>query len=155
MSPRVAPPTPRFIQAVKLPVLLAVFSAGGWFGQPEDARMPPADQASVGSRFDPEAATRSYLAKLPLLLVTGWSARLRGWAERRVRFKPIQTIVDWAGYLIVTTVLAFPLTVYRRFFREHAYGLSNQLEEWIFYDHPSGRVRIHTAMRWKAENMPQ
>jgi hypothetical protein len=21
------------------------------------------------------------------------------------------------------------------------------LEEWIFYDHPSGRVRIYTAMR--------
>jgi STE24 endopeptidase len=25
-------------------------------------------------------------------------------------------------------------------------------EEMIFYDHPSGRTRIHTAMRWKAEN---
>jgi STE24 endopeptidase len=30
-----------------------------------------------------------------------------------------------------------------------------RLEEWIFYDHPSGRVRIYTAMRWKAENLPQ
>ena len=26
------------------------------------------------------------------------------------------------------------------------------LEEWLFFDHPSGRVRIYTAMRWKAEN---
>jgi STE24 endopeptidase len=26
------------------------------------------------------------------------------------------------------------------------------LEEWIFFDHPSGRTRILTAMRWKAEN---
>ena len=26
------------------------------------------------------------------------------------------------------------------------------LEEIIFYDHPSGRTRIHSAMRWKAEN---
>jgi len=25
-------------------------------------------------------------------------------------------------------------------------------EEIIFYDHPSGRTRIHTSMRWKAEN---
>ena len=25
------------------------------------------------------------------------------------------------------------------------------IEEWIFYDHPSGRTRIYTAMRWKAE----
>jgi STE24 endopeptidase len=27
-------------------------------------------------------------------------------------------------------------------------------EERIFYDHPSGRTRIFTAMRWKAENLP-
>jgi STE24 endopeptidase len=28
------------------------------------------------------------------------------------------------------------------------------LEEKLFFDHPSGRTRIHTAMRWKAENLP-
>ncbi|HSW28150.1 MAG TPA: M48 family metallopeptidase [Longimicrobiales bacterium] len=27
------------------------------------------------------------------------------------------------------------------------------LEEMIFFDHPSGRTRIHTAMRWKAEHL--
>ena len=27
------------------------------------------------------------------------------------------------------------------------------VEEWIFYDHPSGATRIRTAMRWKAENL--
>jgi STE24 endopeptidase len=27
------------------------------------------------------------------------------------------------------------------------------LEEWIFFDHPSGRNRILTAMRWKAEHL--
>jgi STE24 endopeptidase len=26
------------------------------------------------------------------------------------------------------------------------------LEEWVFFDHPSGRNRIYAAMRWKAEN---
>jgi STE24 endopeptidase len=26
------------------------------------------------------------------------------------------------------------------------------IEEWIFFDHPSGRDRINAAMRWKAEN---
>jgi len=29
------------------------------------------------------------------------------------------------------------------------------IEEWIFYDHPSGRSRIHMAMTWKAENLPE
>jgi len=28
------------------------------------------------------------------------------------------------------------------------------LEEFIFYDHPSGRARIRMAMDWKAENLP-
>jgi STE24 endopeptidase len=28
-----------------------------------------------------------------------------------------------------------------------------RLEEWIFFDHPSGRNRIHDAMQWKAENL--
>ncbi len=28
------------------------------------------------------------------------------------------------------------------------------LEEMVFFDHPSGRTRISTAMRWKAEEMP-
>lgn len=27
------------------------------------------------------------------------------------------------------------------------------LEELIFYDHPSGYTRVHTAMQWKAENL--
>jgi len=26
-------------------------------------------------------------------------------------------------------------------------------EEWLFFDHPSGRNRIYDAMRWKAENL--
>ncbi|TNF70787.1 MAG: hypothetical protein EP299_13315 [Acidobacteria bacterium] len=27
------------------------------------------------------------------------------------------------------------------------------VEEWIFYDHPSGRSRIQMAMTWKAEHL--
>lgn len=29
------------------------------------------------------------------------------------------------------------------------------IEEWIFYDHPSGRARIRMAMRWKAEHLDE
>ena len=28
-----------------------------------------------------------------------------------------------------------------------------RLEEWVFYDHPSGYDRIHSAMLWKGENL--
>ena len=27
------------------------------------------------------------------------------------------------------------------------------VEEFIFFDHPSGRTRIYAAMRWKAEHL--
>jgi STE24 endopeptidase len=27
------------------------------------------------------------------------------------------------------------------------------VEEWFFFDHPSGRHRIHDAMVWKAQNL--
>jgi STE24 endopeptidase len=27
------------------------------------------------------------------------------------------------------------------------------VKEWLFFDHPSGRNRIHDAMQWKAENL--
>lgn len=29
------------------------------------------------------------------------------------------------------------------------------IEEWIFYDHPSGRARIRMAMEWKAEHLQE
>ncbi len=29
------------------------------------------------------------------------------------------------------------------------------IEEWIFYDHPSGRARIEMAMQWKAEHLDE
>ena len=28
------------------------------------------------------------------------------------------------------------------------------IQDFIFFDHPSGATRIRTAMRWKAENLP-
>jgi STE24 endopeptidase len=43
-----------------------------------------------------------------------------------------QTAVYAVQYVVLTTVLTFPLAVYEGFFREHAYGLSNQtFGEWF------------------------
>jgi STE24 endopeptidase len=61
-----------------------------------------------------------------LLLNLGWSAAMRDFAERVTRFKPIQTIVYWVQYLLLTSILGFPLTVYEDYFREHKYGLATQ-----------------------------
>jgi STE24 endopeptidase len=121
---------------------------------PSVIQVPPAAQASAN--FNAEAATNAYLAQIPadakarsdayfeggywmilwdflygavillLLLNRGWSAAMRNVAERVTRFKPIHTMVYWAQYLLVTTVLGFPLSVYEDYFREHKYGLATQ-----------------------------
>ena len=105
--------------------------------------------------FDPEAATRAWLDKLPpeqkqrsdayfeggywlqlwgllytlgvawVLLGSGISRRLRELAERTTRFRWLQTPLYAVGYTLLTFVLGFPLSVYEDFFREHQYGLSN------------------------------
>jgi len=61
-----------------------------------------------------------------LLLFTGLSARLRDWAEERTRSRSGQVMLYGAGYVAAVTLLGLPLTLYEGFFREHAYGLSNQ-----------------------------
>ena len=60
------------------------------------------------------------------LLTSRISARLRDLAERATRFKALQVILYALPFILLTTLLAFPLTVYEHFFREHAYGLATQ-----------------------------
>ena len=121
---------------------------------PSVIQVPPEAQAS--SNFNAETATNAYLAQIPadakarsdayfeggywmilwdflyaaivllLLLNLGWSAAMRNLAERVTRFKPVHTIVYWMQYLLVTTILFFPLSVYEDYFREHQYGLATQ-----------------------------
>lgn len=121
---------------------------------PSVITVPPAAQPS--EHFDPEAATNAYLAEIPaeararsdayfeggywlilwdfvygvvvalLLLNLRWSAKMRDLAERVTRFKPVHTAVYWAQYLVLTTILIFPLTAYEGYFREHKYGLATQ-----------------------------
>lgn len=121
---------------------------------PSVITVPP--EAQPSANFNVEAATRAYLAQIPagakarsdayfeggywlllwdflygvivalVLLHLRWSAAFRNLAERITRFKPLQTMIYWVQYVLVTTVLAFPLTVYEGFFREHKYGLATQ-----------------------------
>jgi STE24 endopeptidase len=61
-----------------------------------------------------------------LLLSLGWSASMRNLAERLTGFRPLQTALYWIQFMILTSVITFPLTIYEGYFREHKYGLSNQ-----------------------------
>jgi STE24 endopeptidase len=121
---------------------------------PSVVQVPP--EAQPSPNFNAEAATNAYLAQIPadararsdayfeggywmilwdflygavvllLVLNLGWSAAMRDLAERVTRFKPVHTIVYWVQYLLLTTILGFPLTVYEEYFREHKYGLATQ-----------------------------
>ncbi|HEY2104055.1 MAG TPA: M48 family metallopeptidase [Chthoniobacterales bacterium] len=106
--------------------------------------------------FDPEAATREWLASIPpaekaksdayfeggywlilwdfllssaialFLLASRISAGLRDFAERTTRFKSIQVLLYAIPYILLAAALSFPLTVYERYFREHQYGMATQ-----------------------------
>ena len=117
-------------------------------------RVPAAAQPSA--HFDADAATEAYMAMIPpaararsdayfeggywlvlwdflyasammlLLLATGWSAKMRDLAARITRFRWIETALYWVQYLLVTTVLGFPIEFYENYLREHKYGLATQ-----------------------------
>lgn len=113
-------------------------------------------KGSAEQTFDVEAATQAYIAKMDpskrvradayyeggywfqlfnfllwagisaLLLFGKWSVKMRTLAERISKRKPVQTFLYWIQYLLVTSVISFPMTVYEGFFREHSYGFSTQ-----------------------------
>jgi len=108
------------------------------------------------SAFDPGAATQAWLDTVPadkraksdayfeggywlilwnfllvaaisiFLLASRISARLRDFAERAARFKPLQTTLYAIPYMLLVYVLSFPLNLYEHFYREHQYGLATQ-----------------------------
>ena len=138
------------IAAVVLLTLFAMSAAA----QPTTAAATA--QSPAAPSFDINAAVDRYLAKMPpaqrarsnayfeggywlllwdflctiivmwLLLRFRWSARMRNLAERVSRFRPIHTALYWVQFILVVSVLTFPLTVYEGYVREHKYGLLNQ-----------------------------
>jgi STE24 endopeptidase len=117
---------------------------------------------SSSQAFDIGAAVDAYLAKMPpdrrarsdayfeggywlllwdflvsafvmwLLLHFRWSSKMRNLAERITRFRPLQTALYWLQFLIVTSILTFPMTVYEGFLRERKYDLMNQtFGDWM------------------------
>lgn len=65
-------------------------------------------------------------AVLLALLATGLSASMQRLAERVSSWRGIQALLYGVQFLVVTTVVGMPLSIYVGYFREHKYGLSNQ-----------------------------
>ena len=51
---------------------------------------------------------------------------MRDLAEQIAGWKWLQTLVYWLQYLVLTTLLSFPMVIYEGFFREWKYGLATQ-----------------------------
>jgi Zn-dependent protease with chaperone function len=114
------------------------------------------DGARAGPEFDVDRATDAYISLLSeedrarsdaymeggywlqlwgflyglgvawLLLGTRLSARMRDFSERFGRRRWLHTLIYGVQYVVVGTLLSFPLTVYQGFFREHSYNLATQ-----------------------------
>ena len=144
----------RFVLAIAL--LATVLVCGRASGSSAQTVPALANAAPQAQPFDVNPAVNAYLAKMPpaqrarsdayfeggywlilwdflltifimgLLLRFRWSVRMRNLAERITRFRPLQTALYWIQFVIVASLLNFPLTVYEGYFREHKYGLLNQ-----------------------------
>ena len=144
----------RFVLAIAL--LATVLVCGRASSSSAQTVLALANAAPQAQPFDVNPAVNAYLAKMPpaqrarsdayfeggywlilwdflltifimgLLLRFRWSARMRNLAERITRFRPLQTALYWIQFVIVASLLNFPLTVYEGYFREHKYGLLNQ-----------------------------
>lgn len=144
----------QFVLAIML--LMTVFASGQTSGPAVAPVPPSANTPATAQAFDVNAAVEGYLAKMPparrarsnayfeggywlilwdflstvlvmwLLLHFGWSAGMRTLAERITRFRPLQTGLYWIQFIIVTSGITFPLSVYEGYFREHKYELLNQ-----------------------------
>lgn len=117
---------------------------------------PAAAQCQPGVRFDTAAATAAYLASVPadrrarsdayvtggywidlwstlltigvmlLLLASGWARRIGTAADRFAIGRTARTFIALVLFILVTSVLTFPFTIYTDFVREHQYGLATQ-----------------------------
>jgi STE24 endopeptidase len=101
------------------------------------AKMPPAERARSNAYFEGGYWLQlwdflSTVVLMWLLLRFRWSARMRDFAERVTRFRPLQTAIYWVQFIVVLTVATFPLGVYEGYVRDHKYGLSNQtFSSWM------------------------
>jgi len=66
------------------------------------------------------------LAVAAVLLWSQVSSRIQEWAEGRTHSRNTQVLLYIACYVPIVTLATLPLTLYEGYFREHAYGLSNQ-----------------------------
>ncbi len=69
-----------------------------------------------------------------LLLARARTRRLSDWIQSRVRWRMLADFLTVALLIVLGALLTFPLTLWAGYFREHAYGLSNQTLGAFLFD---------------------
>ncbi|HVY84244.1 MAG TPA: M48 family metallopeptidase [Caulobacterales bacterium] len=112
--------------------------------------------ASAAPAFDPDAATRAWIATMGpqaiarsnayfeggywlqfagaalsiiiamALMILGWAKGVRAWLEAKVKIYFFVCLLMALFYVVVAQVITFPFDWYVGFVRQHQYGLSNQ-----------------------------
>jgi STE24 endopeptidase len=78
-----------------------------------------------------------------LMMRSGLSVKLREMAFRFTHNSFFRSFLYFAQFMVVMTVLTLPLSIYRDYFREHQYGLSNlDFAHWLLEVAKAGLVGI-------------
>jgi STE24 endopeptidase len=95
------------------------------------ASISPAEEANTNGYVDASYDIMMMAVVLEILVAFallhfGWSRRWRELAERITDNRFAQAFIYMPIYLVVTTLLMFPLSWYADFYTEHKYGLATQ-----------------------------
>jgi len=120
------------------------------------AAQPPTPAGASAPAFDVQAAVDAYLSKVPpdrralsdayfeggywlilwdflttalalwLILHFRLSAGMRNLAERATRLRWLQTLIYSMQFIVLLSLITFPMTLYESYFREHQYNMLNQ-----------------------------
>ncbi|MCZ6500211.1 MAG: M48 family metalloprotease, partial [Gammaproteobacteria bacterium] len=148
--------------------LLMLVTASPLWAQESPVSLDVPDGARAGADFDVEWATDAYVSLLSeeqraksdaymeggywlklwgflyglavawLLLHYRISAAIRDLAERIGKWNWLHTLAYAVQYIVITTILVFPLSLYQGFFREHKYELATQNFAGWFGDQMTG-----------------
>jgi STE24 endopeptidase len=144
----------RNLVRVTLLALVVMFAIPAYSDEPAPTLTIP-DGAQAGPGFDVEKATQAWVDTLSpeararsdaymeggyvldvvdflygmgvaaLFLLTPLGGRMRALAERVSKRAFVRSVIYAAQYIVLLTLFQFPMSYYRGFQREHAYGMAN------------------------------
>ncbi len=80
-------------------------------------------------------------------LFTGFSAKLRSWAERLGRYWYFTYAIYCTAFCLIYFLLELPLAYYGGFIHPHHYGLSNQnFARWLSNSFKGGAIQLFTGL---------